>query len=203
MKKLITSICLSLALVLGCAGMPDVKEPKQVSSRFHKLADGNYIMTGGVYENSYEEFYKITSSGQKEYTIIIMTSGGDAASTVGIMNRIEILQDQGVKFRFIVPAKAFSAGAYMFMMGDERIMHRGSQLMWHTMTGQSDHDKVFVKEDSVILRKNWDNFVYDKFRELFPHLDKVWVDEIFWNSGMSWMTAEQALLMGIATKIIN
>lgn len=198
-------IALALMLVLFTAGCSiNVNERLQhVDSDFETLADGTIILSGGVDEDTYKEFYRATSVGKKEYTLLIMTKGGCAFNTVAIMNRIEILQAEGVRFKMIVPGNGFSAGSYIFMMGDERIMYRGAQLMWHTITGQMKSVGRVIPEESRQMSLNLDMYVVEKFEELFPYITKEWIHHAFWNSGMTWMTSEQALLMGIATKIIN
>jgi ATP-dependent protease ClpP protease subunit len=201
-KAIIMGVCLALA-VGGCTINNGVQREQNVDSDFETLPNGELILSGNVDGDTYKEFLRATSTGKKHYTLKIMTNGGCAYNTVAVMNRIELLQSQGVKFTMIVPGKGFSAGSYIFMMGDERIMYRGSFLMWHTITGQAKFNEKTIAETHESLIRGLDEYVVGKFVELFPHITKEWVDSTFWNSGMTWQTAEQALLMGIATKIVN
>ena len=208
MKKVLGICTLVVALLLGggCTVNNNVVREQSVDSDFERLPDGTLILSGNVDEDTFKEFYRHTSDGKDHYTLNIMTNGGCAYNTVAIMNRIIMLKKQGVKFTMIVGGHGFSAGAYIFMMGDERIMYRGSNLMWHMMKGQMQTDgnwnRVTIQERKSMLER-MDNFVVNTFRKQFPHIKEVWIQETFWNSGMSWMTCEQALLMGIATKIMN
>jgi ATP-dependent protease ClpP protease subunit len=120
------------------------------------------------------------------------------------MNRIKLLQSQGVKFTMIIPARGYSAGSYIFMMGDERIMYDGAKLMWHTITGQAKHDsRLFRNDEQKGVMLDLDNFVVQQFRNKFPHIKEEWIQSTFFNSGMTYMTALEAKLMGICTKIIK
>lgn len=206
MKKFLKAITLGFCLVLATActiNVGQVQRQQNVDSDFEKLNDGTIILSGGVNEDTYKEFLRHTSDGKKHYTIHIMTNGGCAYNTIAIVNRIETLQRQGVKFTMIVPGNAFSAGSYIFMMGDERIMYRGSYLMWHTISGQAKHDGRAIPESRKELLVGLDTYIVNKFKEQFPFITDEWVDSTFWNSGMTWQSALSAKLMGICTKIIN
>jgi len=205
-KKLIATIVLGAALILGgCTSKIEINRTNTYTDDVEKQADGTIIISGNFDEDTFKEFRALTLDGKDHYTVLIMSNGGCAYNTIAIMNWIEILQARGVKFTMIVPGHGFSAGSYMFMMGDERIMYRGSHLMWHTMSGQLKTDGTWwtipIYRHGYML--GMDKYVVGMFTKRFPHLTDEWVESTFWNSGMTFMSAEQALLMGIATKIIN
>lgn len=205
-KKLIATIVLGAALILGgCATQQTINHTNTYTDDVDKHADGTIIISGDFDEDTFKEFRALTLDGKDHYTVMIMSNGGCAYNTIAIINWIEILQARGVKFTMIVPGNGFSAGSYMFMMGDERIMYRGSHLMWHTITGQIKSDgnwwKIPTSRHGFML--GMDKYIVGMFTKRFPHITDEWVESTFWNSGMTFMSAEQALLMGIATKIIN
>ncbi len=202
-KKLIITIGLILALTVGGCTTTNIVRQQTIDTDIEMLSDGSIIYSGGVDEDNYKEFLRYTLSGKKHYTIRLHTSGGDAYSTIAVISRIKLLQSQGVKFTMIVPAKAYSAGSFIFMMGDERIMHSGAKLMWHTSYAQAKHSNKRVHPDA---KKPWlhcDNWIVEEFRKQFPHITEEWIQSTFFNSGPTWQTAIEAKLMGICTKIVN
>ena len=201
-KKII--MLLVVLLCFGCAGSVINPQADRYNTSYGIgiLPDETICMSGKVYENSYHEFVRLTSTGKKNYTIRLNTFGGDAFATVGIMHHIKALQKEGVKFTMIVQTKAMSAGSYIFMMGDRRIMYGHTNLMWHTIQGQ-----LLVKGKKLdgtrgVVIKNLDDFVVSEFERRFPHIDKALINEWFWNTDMTYMGAMDALLYGIATDVI-
>ena len=206
MKKFLALLLLGAALVFGgCTGQNTdlVRTTNVYTDDVDRQADGTIIISGNVDEDTFKEFRALTLDGRDHYTIILMTRGGCAYNTIAIMNRIDTLQKQGVKFTTYITAHGQSAGSYIFMMGDERIMNNGAVTMWHTMTGQMKSAGKYIPDNRRQYMLYMDEYVVNKFRERFPHIKEVWIQETFWNSGMSFMTATSAKLMGIATKIIN
>jgi len=207
MKKLLALLLLGAALVFGgCTATTQdsiMKTTRVATDDIERQDDGTIIFSGGIDEDSYKEFRALTLDGRDHYTLIIMTNGGCGYNTVAIMNRIETLQKQGVKFTTYIAGNGHSAGSYIFMMGDERLMNRGSVMMWHTITGQSKFDSKIIPEQRREFLLYMDNYVVNKFRERFPHIKEEWIKETFWNSGMTFMTAKAAKHMGIATRIVN
>ena len=207
MKKLLALLLLGAALVFGgCTAQnnSDLVRTTQVwTDDVDIQPDGAIIISGGVDEDTFKEFRALTLDGRDHYTIILMTNGGCGYNTIAIMNRIETLQKQGVKFTTYITGHGHSAGSYIFMMGDERIVNNGSVMMWHTMNGQLKHDNRKIPEERQAYMLYMEEDVVNKFGEGFPHIKEEWIQETFWNSGMSFMTATSAKLMGIATKIVN
>jgi ATP-dependent protease ClpP protease subunit len=202
-KKLLCILGLTVLLLFGCAVIENPRHEKyDTSYGIGMLPDGTISIAGKIYEHSYAEFVRMTTTGEKEYTIRLNTFGGDALATVGILHHIKDMQRKGVKFTMIVQTKAMSAGAYMFMMGDKRIMYTGTSLMWHTIRGQFKKKKQDWSTVRGVVAANLDNFVVSEFERRFPHIDKVHINEWFWNTDMTFMGATEALLWGIATDVI-
>ena len=197
-------------LVLTSCNYQDVGaffQPKVVAPVKVKVVETEktIMLHGGVYEQTFKEFMSQTQdSNITHYIINIHTDGGNADSTVGMMNRIKELKAKGVKFTTVVYAKAFSAGSYIFMMGDERVMYDGSMLMWHTMRGQLKHDNKwnYFDENRKKMFNIWDDFVTKAFGRELSMLSPLERQELMEDSGMSWMSARDAYLKGVATKVI-
>ena len=207
MKKLLAMLLLGAALVFGGCSTGTQKTTNIWTDDVERQDDGAIILSGNVDEDTFKEFRALTLDGKDHYTIILMTNGGCGYNTVAIMNRIDTMQKAGVKFTMYITGHGFSAGSYIFMMGDERIMNRGSHLMWHTITGQIEADGKMYQLDKYPSRKamliGMDQYVVGMFEKRFPHVTKEWVHSTFWNSGRTFQSAQSALLMGIATKIVN
>jgi ATP-dependent protease ClpP protease subunit len=204
MKKYIMTLILVVLLLFGCG--KSVVEQSISEFNSHEsitlMPDESIVLSGNVYENTAREFERLTMTGKKHYTVRIHTNGGDAFSTVAMVHRIKDLQKQGVKFTMIVKAKAFSAGSYLFMMGDERIMYNGSLLMWHTVNGKRVWYKKARSEERGVVFDTIDNFIVGEFEKKFPDIPKEKVNHWFWNTDLTWMTSTEALLWGIATQVI-
>jgi len=213
MKKILIAVAMTILFGFTTVGLfnvsnrmlnlAPVQRTQNVDGDIEMLDDGSIIISGGVDEDTYKEFLRFTSTGKRHYTIRLMTNGGCAYNTIAIMSRMEQLQKQGVKFTTIVMGNAFSAGAYIFMMGDERIMGPGANLMWHTMTGAVEATGREVPKDRVKLISDMDHWVVGMFEKRFPYITKVWIKEAFWYTNYTWMNAIEARLMGIATKVLD
>lgn len=165
------------------------------------------MIEGNVYSRTFKEFYKLTDTGMDHYHIILDTDGGDAAATVGIMNRMLELQQRGVYFTTEVYTKAFSAGALIWMMGDTRIMHSGSQLMFHTMIGQKyrNQDEIpsELGEDRAEFFYNYDDWVTRITERQFPETLPIIIETMLWQSGMTFINAEQARELNMLTEYVD
>jgi len=203
MKKLFVTFMLMLMLFIGCTVNHNRQPNPSIStSSVAILPDESIMFSGKVYEDTYREFVRWTSDNKKHYTIYLNTFGGDAFATIGILHRINELQEQGVKFTMICQTKALSAGSYIFMMGDERIMYTGTSLMWHTVRGQfKKKGKAWSTEKGIVITQ-LDNVVVGYFEKRFPHIDKALIYEWFWNTDTTYMGATEALLHGIATDVV-
>ena len=204
MKKMLVIIMLAVALMFGgCASNQNVQRTQSIDGDIEQLSDGTIIISGGVDEDTYKEFLRATLTGKKHYTIRIMTNGGCAYNTIAIMTRMEQLQKQGVKFTTQIMGHGYSAGAYIFMMGDERILGSGANLMWHTMTGVAKESGRTIPADRIKLISEMDHWVVGMFEKRFPHITKEWIQRAFWDENLTWMNAKEARLMGIATKVLD
>lgn len=190
-----------------------VQQVQEIDNDFELMPDGRTIvLSGEVSSRTYGSFVRATTqallqrSNNNNFTIILQTPGGDGSATVAMMNHIKMLQQEhGFRFTMIVTGGAHSAGSYLFMMGDERIIYRGGTLMWHTIFGQLNARDLWtrINDEQREYIQLLDNFVVNTFKELFPYITDEWIDETFWNTDMTWMTAEEALKLGIATRILG
>jgi len=204
MKKMLVIIMLAVALMFGgCASNQNVQRTQAINGDIEQLSDGSIIISGEVDQDTYRDFLRYTLDGRKHYTIRIMSNGGCAYNTIAIMTHMQRMQAKGVKFTTISLGNAFSAGAYIFMMGDERILGSGANLMWHTITGVAKESGRTIPADRIKLISDMDHWVVGMFEKRFPNISKEWIQRAFWDENLTWMNAKEALLMGIATAVID
>ena len=198
-KKII--MLLVVLMCFGCAGQKMQRDVHVTNPTY----DGVILINGNLGESDFVEFYNQTRDESiRHYRIIINTSGGSATSTVGILERITELKANGIKFTTETYTKAYSAGAFIWMMGDERIMHPGSSLMWHTMLGQFAFDE---KEWPPPVGTNiypyrvtfegMDEYVYNMTKRSFPNVDPMTLETMLLWSGMTFLMDDTARELGM------
>ena len=205
MKKLIKTLALATALIFaGCAGSVTTVETKKV----RPVRSKTVLINGSFYESSFEQFMKETEDPRiKHYTLRITSSGGDAYSCTGMISRILELKKRGVTFTTITYTKAFSAGAFIFMMGDNRIMHQGSQLMFHTVSSQYAYEEKDLFANPYADQARRTIFPLDENIErltlyAMDYLPEATVWALLY-SGPMFITATDAYELGIATELIK
>jgi ATP-dependent protease ClpP protease subunit len=195
MKKLLLAIAASILISIGCAGTPVNTAP----------VNETIWLDGDLHQFYFRKFYEWTDTGADHYTIIINTDGGSAQGCTGVISRMTELQDRGVKFTTIVYTKAYSAGAFIWMMGDTRVMYRGSQLMWHNIRGQMNNDErelpVAYGEDRAEMFVALDDNMNRLFYSAFPNVEPILLETIIEYTGMTFMTAQDAVDIGMLDKV--
>jgi ATP-dependent protease ClpP protease subunit len=194
-KLVIITVALVLSLTfVNMAGAAEIKE----------LSKGKMYITGMIYHGDFIKFYKLTMDKKiRNYHIILDTPGGDAYTTVALLGRIKEMKREGITFTMEAYGMSMSAGSYLFMMGDKRIIHDGAQLMWHTIGAQSGGMKPFRASTeqwkSVMLL---DTFIRKEFKKATGLSDK-WV--AFWldSKKANFMSAATAYNIGIATHYVD
>ena len=210
MNKLFKAIAiLALGAALICGSAVTVS-----STAIPSKVDPNVVyISGGVCYSDFFEFNEATMHLKAGDTLrlIIQTGGGDAYATVAICNRMIEMKKEGIHIITEVYGQAMSAGAFMFLMGDERIAHSGAQLMWHTIESQIRKfasDRGLWEIEQVIdmntfrAMQRLDSFVRELFRSVTGMSD-AGVD--YWMEGTGdaaqYMSAKTAYNVGIATEL--
>jgi ATP-dependent protease ClpP protease subunit len=206
MKKKLLSLILAACLLLA---------PISATAELEELAPGTIMLSGGVYESTFIEFLKATSGPKiRHYDFLIHTRGGDAYSTIAIVNRMVEMQKTGVTFTTKVYGKAMSAGAYLFLMGDKRVVYEGSSLMFHTMLQQTNKYQEDAAEkdrqDSITMNhiKKMDSYIAKRFKEVVQ-CSESGASCDYWLYGeedelkAQFMSATTAYNIGVATDFIS
>ena len=183
--------------------------PMMAGAKFETLDKKNpsvIVMHEQVTVDDYIQFMRATSDPSiKHYTILIHSPGGNAVTTIAIINRILELKRDGVTFTTKVHGVGLSAGSYIWLMGDERVVYEGSTLMWHTVMAQWkswQREQVKTNQPDIYnLMERWDNYIRARFAEQSGMSKKsceYWLD----GGEAQFMSAETARNVGLATKYI-
>ena len=197
MKKRLISILLALSLLVL---------PVYAGATFEALNEGDnkvIVMHEDMQMEDFIQFMRLTSNPTiKHYEILIHSPGGNAITCIAVMNRIRELQRQGITFTTRIYGTGMSAGSYIFMMGDERIVYEGGSLMFHTMRAQiKDYQWDNADQNIKNLINRWDDYIRARFAEQTGMSKKScewWLD----GGTAQFMSGETAYNVGIATQYI-
>jgi len=207
MKRTLIGILLAVSLLFS---------PVAVNSEIETLSEGLIVINGAIWEGSYLEFVTATKDKSiKHWDVMIHSSGGDAFAAIGIINRIKAMKKGGVTFTTFTESKAFSASAYIFLMGDRRIVVRGASLMVHTMLQQITPGAIKIREEAypstTAMQVRMDIEIGERFREVTGCTELVaryWLygempDGSRVAEGAQFISAETAYNMNVATEYIS
>jgi ATP-dependent protease ClpP protease subunit len=214
MKKRLLSIALAVCLVLGTAGMTQAEVKSIGSPGSDKL---EIVVEGSIYSTDYVEFMKATAYAKNMHiNIYLHTSGGDAYTTIGIVNRILDLKDRGCTITTIVQGQALSAGTYIFMMGDERIAYEGATFMTHLILQQrprayANEMRKSSREAAVKISQveRMDRYIEARFRKVVGDKMSEKAIQYFLHGTKEediksqYFSARTAYNMGVATQFIS
>jgi ATP-dependent Clp protease, protease subunit len=80
-----------------------------------------------------ELFYTLRSAGENDLVYLhLNTSGGDFDTGLQIINNMRASNAHVVT---VLEARAYSMGAFIFLAGDEMLVHDNCQLMFHSYSG--------------------------------------------------------------------
>lgn len=220
----------ALAIVMvmtGCAGLQDMKytelDPNPIT-----LPTGQIFIDSKVNVDYGKEFYKATQE-IKDYHIIISSFGGAAFDCISIIERIAYLQSKGCKITTEVYGWAMSAGTYILLAGDTRIVGTNSVLMLHSARSgggynnkpqrNKDLEKKFMKpyhyiDDDVEYQEDKVNPPWH-YHQMLTMIDDVFTDLLKRNTNLTdkeinhwlyfedsnFLDAQEAWEIGLATKI--
>lgn len=103
--------------------------------RRSELRQISYYLAGGIQQSQYytELFYTLrTASGNDLIYLHLNTSGGDFDTGLQIINNMRASDAHVVT---VLEARAYSMGAFIFLAGDEFVVHDNCQLLFHIYSG--------------------------------------------------------------------
>jgi ATP-dependent Clp protease, protease subunit len=203
MKKLLSAIVIGLSLCLASVsyGNTNLIETKEVRKDY---TIKTIVIDSSIYNSDVRELVEATTGDFDELQIIINTPGGDAFACMGMINYLNELKSKGIKIVTRVSGMALSAGAYLWLAGDERIVHSSDVFMFHltvryNMYGQKI-DCENIGEDACWIDGNLNNFLRQHMLNTIKDTDlvnKLLLDKEYWATG------DELFKLGIATKLIK
>ena len=207
MIKRILSVIIGACIVMSCAGMPSNydNDAWDESGVYMLPHDPSTIYISGNFSNDTQMpmLFALRDKSIKHYTIVLNTNGGDAYSCTAIMSAILRLKAEGVKFTTIADTKAFSAGFFIWMLGDERLMRPGSTLMIHTMIGQKASQGNNIDASHGLMIRTLDENVVEQTYRALPNVSRIWLETALLYTGMTWVDGEQAMELKLATGLVD
>ena len=95
----------------------------------------SYYISGNILESHYytDLFYTLRTASETDIIYLhLNTSGGDFDTGLQIINN---MQGTSAKVVTVLEARAYSMGAFIFLAGDEYIVHDNCQMLFHIYSG--------------------------------------------------------------------
>ena len=206
-KIMATALALVMMLVVGCK-----IEIEHTDTNASMMPTGGIVMPSGKilisdFDSTTIRNFLIATEDLKDYHFIINTGGGSALNSTTMINRIEFLQNCGAHITTEIIGYGMSAGTFLFLMGDERIVHEGAVLMLHGAGVQQGYTRMNKKtacdaegqealcDFLTILDQN----VIDLLRQKTLMTDKD-IDSWMYFDDYNFMDSEEAFELRLATQ---
>lgn len=165
--------------------------------------EGYYLLTVIDSDEIKQYFDYLHSHGIKRAIIEIHSSGGALFDAQRIVNLIRYWQGKGVYVETRIHGAAFSAGFYVFVAGDKRLVSPHADLMWHELQSASFGFNITTpadrEEEARVLRHIQD--IRNTYLAERSNLTKAQVDEKI-SKKEFWMSGNQAVEYGFADGFI-
>lgn len=205
-------ICMTLAVaVSGYIILSDNPFIGNTYSTIKTLSDGRIVFPPSIGAGDTIDYLRALQV-ERNYHIIVNSFGGSAYDAIAVMNRIAELQRKGFIITTEIYGYALSGGAFIFIMGDTRIIHDGATIMFHgvgfsgvfgvrqslrsfILTGKTDLDPYTLQAFVII-----DNKLAKELKERTNMTDeeiKHWLYALDYNH----MTADEAVKLKVATEL--
>lgn len=103
--------------------------------RHTEMRQISYYLSGALLQGSYytDLFYTLRSASENDVVYLhLNTSGGDFDTGLQIINNMLASNAHVVT---VLEARAYSMGAFIFLAGDEMVVHDNCQLLFHIYSG--------------------------------------------------------------------
>lgn len=197
MKKLLA--CLMGALMILTVAASPIGSTQIISEKPCK------ILIDDFYTTSLVDLMKATQNLGEGDTLYLYSQGpgGNAFVCLSMMNYLEELKAKGVYIIAEVMGLAASGNALVWLMGDERIVHEHDLVMLHGVQMRNPYGDAIKPGDMDDVQLKIYHTLNNKFRQLLLDMlrDTETVNEIM--SGDNWYDGQEALDLGIATKLVK
>ncbi len=136
--------------------------PFQGLARFERrteIRQISYYLSGVILQSSYytELFYTLRSASETDLIYLhLNTSGGDFDTGLQIINNMLASQARVIT---VLEARAYSMGAFIFLAGDEFIVHDNCQLLFHIYSGVFSGKGNEQQAEGLALSKWFEKFM--------------------------------------------
>ena len=147
----------------------------------------SYYISGNILESHYytELFYTLRTASETDLIYLhLNTSGGDFDTGLQIINN---MQASSANVITVLEARAYSMGAFIFLAGDEFVVHDNCQLLFHIYSG-SFAGRGNEQQAEVLAVSNW----FEKFmtRTCQPFLSAAEIKDVLKGSDV-WMDSDE------------
>lgn len=146
------------------------------------------------------DILKLASKSKETINIIINSNGGSVRGLMTIMSAIDIC---GCDITTVDMGIAYSCAALLFLKGKNRLMLKGSELMFHGAIREPNDSFVLLPDELMRtreLKKSNDMFI--DIISSVTSLSKAQVRRKIYGK-QYWLTAEEALEINATTKIVK
>jgi ATP-dependent protease ClpP protease subunit len=168
------------------------------------LVDDDTIMVHSAMTlNDSATFHLYIDDSQKHYKIIINSHGGSAFGVVSMLNHMAYMREQyGIKFTTKVSGMAFSAGAVLWLAGDQRVVHAEDILMFHGIQMIDPKTRKVIPLSELDAGSKLTIRVLDSKLErmLSKYIGKKKAQE--WLKSEKYITGQEAYELGLANQLI-
>lgn len=159
-------------------------------SRFERqtqIRQISYYLSGAIQQSCYytELFHTLRTASEVDLIYLhLNTSGGDFDTGLQIINNMQASDAHVIT---VLEARAYSMGAFIFLAGDELLVHDNCQLLFHIYSGVFTGKGNEQQAESLAL-SNW----FEKFmtRTCQPFLSATEIKNILKGSDL-WMDSDE------------
>jgi ATP-dependent Clp protease, protease subunit len=147
----------------------------------------SFYLSGNILESHYytDLFYTLRTAVETDLIYLhLNTSGGDFDTGLQIINN---MQASSANVITVLEARAYSMGAFIFLAGDEFVVHDNCQLLFHIYSG-SFAGRGNEQQAEVLAVSNW----FEKFmtRTCQPFLTATEIKDVLKGSDV-WMDSDE------------
>jgi len=166
------------------------QEPFQGLMRYEyhtQLRQISYYLSGSIVQASYytDLFHTLRTASENDLVFLhLNTSGGDFDTGLQIINNMQASNAHVVT---VLEARAYSMGAFIFLAGDELVVHDNCQLLFHIYSGVFTGKGNEQQAESLALSSWFEKFMS---RTCQPFLAASEIKNILKGSDL-WMDSDE------------
>lgn len=167
------------------------------------ISDHSVMVYGSISLHDGLNMSKFLKKEHKEVEIVINTWGGMASQLLTMVYAVENAKERGIKIITHATGDCMSAGAVLFMLGDERIAHENTLFMFHKTRVLDAFKNIIPRKDlqpHQILAMDLIDNVQRRILAEFLNKEKI---ELLMQDDDLYMSGIDAYKMGLVTKLLK